>query len=385
MGEDLGYQEATAGFLMASFFAVSALVSRRAGAIADSIGPITTLQVGLSGSAVVAAIIALGGNSAVTVALAMMVGGGCNALTQIAANVYLARYLPSDRHGVAFAVKQAANPGGAMVAGLLLPSLVLTLGWRSAFVVAAVGASGSAVALTAARSWPVLGAATAELADPTAPNVAASANGSGNLDDTSAVVRRDGALMLVAASAGFGSASAVALGGFFVESARDAGIGLGTAGLAASLGSATAIAGRLYMGVQADRLKADPQRILRWVTAMLVIGSAALVLFSVRAPWAQWVALPVAFGAGWAWPGIFNLAVVRARPDQPGKATGVSQTGIYVGTTAGPLILGPVSEQLGYGVTWGLAAALALLSAAGMWISRTRLVAPIHVVADARR
>ncbi|MEZ5371711.1 MAG: MFS transporter [Microthrixaceae bacterium] len=371
MGDELGYRETTAGVLMAAFFAVSALVARRAGSIADSIGPITALQLGLAGSAVVAAVIAVAADSAVLLGATMMIGGGCNALTQVAANVYLARYLPVHRHGVAFAVKQSANPGGAMVAGVLLPSLVLNLGWRSAFVVAAVGSGGSAWALASARSWPVVPGSGGP---PSPPDTGGSSSDPNPTIDASSGGRRDRALLLVAASAAFGSASAVALGGFFVESARDAGVGLGAAGLAASLGSATAIAGRLVVGVRADRVQADPRRILGWIAAMLVTGSAALLLCGVRAPWAQWLALPLAYGAGWAWPGVFNLAVVRARPDQPGRATGVSQTGIYVGTTVGPLVLGAVSERAGYQVTWSLAAGLACVGAAGMIAARSRLV-----------
>ncbi|MFZ2546704.1 MAG: MFS transporter, partial [Candidatus Microthrix subdominans] len=116
-----------------------------------------------------------------------------------------------------------------------------------------------------------------------------------------------------------------------------------------------------------------PERILGWVAAMLAVGAVALIGFGLRTPWAQWLALPGAYGIGWAWPGVFNLAVVRARPDEPGRATGVSQTGIYVGTTLGPLIFGPVSESLGYPLTWSTAALLALISAAGMLAARRDL------------
>ena len=109
---------------------------------------------------------------------------------------------------------------------------------------------------------------------------------------------------------------------------------------------------------------------------MLAVGAVALLGFGLRMPWAQWLALPGAYGIGWAWPGVFNLAVVRARPDEPGRATGVSQTGIYVGTTLGPLIFGPVSESLGYPLTWSTAAVLALISAAGMLAARRNLERP---------
>lgn len=384
MGSEFGYRETTAGWLMASFFAVSALVSRRAGSIADSVGPVRTLQVGLSGSAVTGATMATIADSVPVLAVAMMVGGGCNALTQIAANVYLARYLPPARHGVAFSIKQSANPGGVLVAGLLLPTLVLTTGWRSAFGVASGAALAAALGLEAVRRWhPGLRVANRRPADampapapaakPAPASAAIPAPGPAASLPTPASPRKDRTLGLVAAAAGFGSASAVALGGFYVESARDGGVGLAAAGLAASLGSATSIVGRIVAGVRADRTGASPERILGWVAAMLAVGAVALIGFGLRTPWAQWLALPGAYGIGWAWPGVFNLAVVRARPDEPGRATGVSQTGIYVGTTLGPLIFGPVSESLGYPLTWSTAALLALISAAGMLAARRDL------------
>ncbi|MEZ5381304.1 MAG: MFS transporter [Microthrixaceae bacterium] len=358
MGDDLGYGEATTGLLMAAFFAMSALVAQRAGTVADAVGPVTSLQIGLAGSGLAAGMVATLGRSVPLLAVAMMLGGASNALTQVAANVYVARHLPIERHGVAFAVKQSANPGGALVAGLVLPVLVVHVGWRSAFVLAATGAAVSAVALVPARSWEPLAP----------PRRGHRPQGAGPARHAPRLA--DPALWLLAAAAACGSASAVALGGFFVESARDAGMSLATAGLAASLGSGLAIAGRVVVGTMADRRASSPEAVLRWVAAMLAVGALALLSFGLRVPTAHWIALAPAFGAGWAWPGAFNLAVVRARPGSPGRATGVSQTGIYVGTTAGPLILGPLSEHAGYGLTWAAAAVMALLGAAGIAMVR---------------
>ena len=133
--------------------------------------------------------------------------------------------------------------------------------------------------------------------------------------------------------------------------------------MGAPLGSGLAITGRLIVGTVADRRAASPDVVLRWVATMLAVGALALVCFGLRTPAAHWLALTPAFGAGWAWSGAFNLAVVRARTRSPGRATGVSQTGIYVDTTAGPLVLGPLSEHVGYGPTWAVAAAMALVGA----------------------
>ena len=60
----------------------------------------------------------------------------------------------------------------------------------------------------------------------------------------------------------------------------------------------------------------------------------------------------VAFALGWGWPGLFNLAVVDRNREAPGSATGVSQTGIYVGAAAGPAAFGALAHTAGYGTAW---------------------------------
>ena len=70
--------------------------------------------------------------------------------------------------------------------------------------------------------------------------------------------------------------------------------------------------------------------------------------------------VPLAFGAGWAWPGLFNLAVVLANPASPGAATGITQTGTYMGAVLGPLLFGFLAEHLSFGWSWVVAAAYRL-------------------------
>ena len=62
-------------------------------------------------------------------------------------------------------------------------------------------------------------------------------------------------------------------------------------------------------------------------------------------------------------PGVFNMAVVHLHRGAPGAATGVSQTGIYVGAAGGPAAFGALYSATGYGTAW-LAAATAAGAAA---------------------
>ena len=55
----------------------------------------------------------------------------------------------------------------------------------------------------------------------------------------------------------------------------------------------------------------------------------------------------LAFTLGWGWPGLFNLAVVDSNRETPGSASGISQTGIYVGAGGGPAAFGALYAAAG--------------------------------------
>ena len=83
----------------------------------------------------------------------------------------------------------------------------------------------------------------------------------------------------------------------------------------------------------------------------------------------------VAFTLGWGWPGLFNLAVVDSNRETPGSASGVSQTGIYVGAAVGPAAFGAIAAGAGYGAAWVAVAVMTLLSAGVLslaWRASTR-------------
>ena len=67
------------------------------------------------------------------------------------------------------------------------------------------------------------------------------------------------------------------------------------------------------------------------MVVLLTAGAAAALLLAPQQPVLHALATPLMFATGWAWPGLFNLAVVQARADRPGAATGVTQTGTYLG------------------------------------------------------
>lgn len=358
---DLRYGEAAAGLVLSAFFAASAVVSSRLGRWVDRVGPRRALGVALAGTVVVHVAIALAARGPVGLAVLAAAGGICNATAQLGANVFIATFLPPHRQGIGFAVKQSAMPGASLVAGMTLPAVGLTLGWRWAF---------GAAAVFTAVAWLVVRAGVPA----TSPRRAAGWATSEASGDRVAPARDEheapAGLVPMAVAAAFATAAAITLGGFFVESAIDAGVDEATAGLVFAAGSVVSIVVRLSVGAAADRRRGD---LLDVVAVMLALGALTSVWFTWRTPAAHLVGVPLAFGAGWAWPGLFNLSVVRAAPHVPGRATGITQTGTYVGGALGPVLFGWVAQSASFTAAWWLAAALGLIAAGAVLVGRTRL------------
>lgn len=354
---DLGFDEVAQGLAFGAFFAAAALSSMLLGRVSERLGPARSLRSASAAGACVQIGIAVAARSWASLSVGLALAGVVTALIQPAANLALARAIPRHRQGLAFGVKQAAIPLATLFGGLAVPAFALTVGWRWAFV------AGAGFALTAALSVP-----------PSFPEQRAPAGRGGS------GVAPAGALAALAVGIGCGAAAAGSVGSFLVSTGVKAGLDEATAGLALSMGSVLGITARLSLGALADYRIRDP---LRVVAALMVCGSAAFAMLAVGVAWVHLLATALAFGAGWAWPGLFNLAVVLASPDKPGAATGVTQTGTYVGAVTGPLVFGLVADRASYAAAWSLTACFALLAAIAVLEGRRRLLAASRDVIEA--
>jgi MFS family permease len=344
---DLGFGESELGIAVGAFFAAAALCSAVLGRTAERLGPTSSMRVSATCSAAALLGVAAGARSYGTLLIWLAFGGVANALAQPAANLFIARTVAPARLGMAFAVKQSGIPAATLLGGLAVPSIALTVGWRWAYVAAAL--------------LPIVGGLTI----PPVPNDGRYAGDRAPATRIRVPMRP---LVVLGLGIGFGAAAAGTLGAFLVNAAVDAGIAEGPAGLLVSGGSAIGITVRLLAGRRADRREGGH---LRVVSLMLVAGSIAYLLYATQRPWLLVVATPLAFGAGWGWPGLFNLAIVRAHPSAPGAASGVTQTGTYFGAVAGPVVFGAVVERSSYGAAWTLAAVLAIAGALTIAVGRS--------------
>lgn len=135
---DLGFGPSGLGFATAAFFATGALLSVPGGRLSHRRGAVrTTVAAGaLSAAALLG--IAAAARSLATLMILLILAGTANAIAQPAANELMAATLPTHRLGLAFGIKQSVIPLSSLAAGLAVPVVALTLGWRWAFVVAAL-------------------------------------------------------------------------------------------------------------------------------------------------------------------------------------------------------------------------------------------------------
>jgi MFS family permease len=354
---DLGFGPAALGAAVAVFQAVSALTSIPSGLLVERTGfrRGSLATVGLFVVATLGiATVATGWRS---LAVFLAVAAVASALSSPTVNLGLARLIAPGQQGFAFGLKQAAVPAGTFVAGLAVPLIALTIGWRWAFGIAACAAI--PLALTVPRD----GRPVTRRAD-VAP----------------APREKLRPLLILAAAAGLGTAATNAMGVFFVVSAIDRGIAAGVAGLTLSLGGLVSVGARILTGWLADRRGRHHFPV---VAGMMAVGALGMVGLAV-ADDVGWLILAtiVAYGLGWSWNGLYDFALVRRMPERPATATGIAQTGKYLGGVAGPWLFGVTVEISGFRTAWlGAAAVLLAGGALTLW-GRARLRAVLAAAAS---
>ena len=343
---DLDFSETGLGIALAVFFASAAAASIIGGRLTQRLGAAVALRAGVSVAAVANLAIALQARSLATLCLLLGVAGLGNAISQPAANLLIADRLPRDRLGFAIGLKQSGMPFATLLGGLAVPVLAQTLGWESAYVAAAAVAVVAAALVSGERT---------------------SSPPPGTRQKPETPIRM---LAFLGFGMFFGAAAAGALGSFLVSSAEASGLSAGQAGILLAFGSACGITVRISMGAHADR---HPGHHLRTVSAMLTLGAGAFLILAIHGSVSSIIGTPLAFATGWAWPGLFNLAVVRANPKAAGSATGITQTGVYLGALSGPLVFGVVVDQAGYSTAWLVITGAALAAAAVFFVADRRL------------
>ena len=288
--------------------------------------------------------------STAVLAGAMVIGGGANAIGQPAGNATVAQHVPPRRFGLAFAVKQSGIPLATVLAGLAVPGIALTIGWRFAYGIAAVLAF---LALL--------------LPPPDRPAIGRRVEGAVPRGRRAPLWALAGGLALAtiaATSIGAFGAS----GGVAVRPCRGDRRPGRRRGRPAGAHRSPA---RRAAGGRAVQRRAEGGRLL------VLAGAGGWALMSgsypLGAPALFVVGLLVANAFGWGWPGLVHLSVARLFPTATAAGSGVTQTGVSLGLFAGPLLLGAIITEAGWPAAWLAAAASAVGAAAITLLTRPRL------------
>ncbi len=347
---ELGFGAVGIGGAVATFFATMALVSVHLGRVVDRLGATLSLRIAAIGGGIAALGIGLLARNWASLVGWLVLSGLTAALAQPAANRLLVNRIRQARLGTAFGMKQSAPPTASMLAGLAVPAVALTVGWRWAYILAAVWATMAAIAVGAR---------------PTDAATRAPRTSGGRPEPLKD--RRTLAVMV----AGFGMAfiASSATLAFYVEAAVSVGMTQQLAGIVFAAGSLTAVIARLVLGAASDRYAFGPLR----VSAVLLLGGAiGLVLLATGTPGLMGIGAVIALTGTWGFPGLFWFALVSAYAEAPGRATG-AMAPAAIGGVVGPVGFGAVATNVGYGIAWTIAALLALAAAVALLAASTRL------------
>lgn len=348
--EDLGFGPSELGLVVAGFFLCSAVTSTPGGRMTERIGARRSMLRAAAMSGIALVCIGTVVDSLADLALAMAFAGVGNGIAQPAGNLAIARGVARGRQGLAFGMKQSTIPTATLVAGAMVPAVGALFDWRVAFL----GVASGSVLL-----WLLM---------PRDPYRIASRRPGARLRDGDVPLLP---LMIFAGGAFCGAAVGTSLASFFVGSAVAGGVDPGSAGVLLGIRSVTGILSRLSIGTAADRRDRGHLEVVALLLSTGALGFLGLAVSG--SVLALGVATVVAFAAGWAWPGLFNFAVVRLNPNAPAAATAITQTGVFVGGVLGPAVFGRIVDLVSYGSAWVVAAVTNAIGAVFILVGRALL------------
>ena len=338
---DVSFSNVALGGLVSIFSGLTALAAFPAGRVVERIG----YRLGLVLAFLLAGVALLGpallAHQWWHLAVGQAVAAGGAALAIPSVQVALVTRIPPERQGVAFGLNMSAVPASILLAGIAVPLVGETVGWRWAF--GGAGAVGIGISLAVATSlgnerWTSL-------------------PGMREAIHRKPVLLGSGAMFL-----GLWAVQTVAT--FAVESGVDSGHSAGSIGYALAVASVGAIAMRIVAGWWADRI--GPVRVFLMIPALIVIGAGGIGLLAVGGSFLVVAAgLVVGLGFGWGWNGLLAYGLVRPNPRAAATAASFMMIGGFGGSAVGPIVSGALVSGPGFGAAWTVAA-LAMVGAAVM-------------------
>lgn len=357
---ELGLTEAELGGAVTAGFIVGALSAPFGGRIADRIGARSAIYLGSALST--ASLIGLGtvarGWGAMVAFLAL--AGIAVAVTDPGLAILVNESVTARRHGLAFGMKEASIPAATLVAGIAVPAIALTVGWRWAFSL------GILPLVVVTTLLPQVTDPVRRSRESPRPSEKATSGVSHHAPGK--------AVAIAAIAAALGTAAASGIGVFLTESAVAMGMSPAAAGVLLAGGSVAGIITRVSTGVAADRTGGTQFGL---IAAMLGLGAVTIAFGGTGNNLLLVVGTVGAFSGGWGWTGLFFLSLVKTNPSSPGATAGLGTAGLGVGNAAGPILFGVAAQSLSFRAAWLGAGLVAGVAALLMLLARRRLTVPL--------
>jgi len=356
--DDLRLTRVEVGLLLPAVYLGGVLMSLPAGWLTDRLGVRPTLALGV---ALTGALVALATVSAsLPLLLLCLVGAGFGfSVGNPATGKAVVEWFPPRERGMAMGIKQTGLTLGGIAGALLLPALVVELGWRDALAIAGAFAALGGLAVVALYRSP---ARKVGVPAPVRPR----------LSEIGVFLARRGVRVLFAGAFLLSMMQSSLLAYFALYAKESFDVSAVVAGQLLALAQAGGAVSRLGWGLVSDRVLGGRRR--PGVVATALVGAGASIAFALGDALPRvllWILAPVAGVGAFGWVGLyFALVAEIGGARYAGLLTGVAVACAWSGVLVGPPLFGLVVEATGgYGAAWLLLAGIAVTVA----IALTRL------------
>jgi MFS family permease len=267
---------------------------------------------------------------------AILIGFGYGPITPASSHV-LMKTTPRDMMALIFSIKQTGVPLGGMLAGLVLPPLIVAFGWRGgvlAVALACIAVAGSAESTRRQLDTDLHSDYALSLQSIGAPLK---------------LVWSVPTLRLLGISSFFLSSVQVCLTAFLLPYLTTRmKFPLITAGVIFSVAQGGGVVGRILWGYLADRVL-SPALMLSILAVTMTVTSLVTAVISPAAGLPALICLFVLYGAAAiGWNGVYLAEVARQAPSgHTSTATGGSLVMTFLGAMVGPPFFGLIAEWSG--------------------------------------
>ena len=350
--KDLTVSPALVGVYIAITYAGAMFSSLTSGTSVTRFGPIRVSQLGLVLCALGLCLCALPWLPATGLG-ALLIGLGYGPITPASSQI-LARTTQPHQMSLVFSIKQTGVPVGSMLAGAIVPSLMLGVGWQLSLMSVAV-----VCLISALLSEPL----RAQMDDQRQAGLQLKLS---TLLAPIRMVLSHRALATMAGCSLMFSMVQMSLTTYLVTYLHDdLTYGLVAAGLLLSITQAGGIVGRIVWGYLADQFFSPQKMLAGLATSMALCAAATPLLLHMLPVYGVWTLLLLFGASAIGWNGVYLAEVARQAPEgKASVATGGTLTFTFLGVVIGPPLFGALSTLFGtYGAGfWALAATSSLCS-----------------------